>query len=380
LQTPIFLSEFGTTLRKAGAKDTARMISAVYQAMEISDGAQPVKTRYADFYSPLVSGTERHWDYYYNKHREPKNGKTSKLLTSEDAWNGENFSVVSDYGTSFNMDLHAIQRAYPRRAQGHIMSFHYNTVGCDDWNKMFKWAALRPSESGATYFMDRRFALLIWRGRRADAPTEVFLPPHLDAHETALITEKTTYNKGIPSTIQSRLNEAVIIPDINREGVRLFSGQVVPVIDLDATRGLYGWNVNELKDSAVAAVRKSLPETPETKAQVARKALESFLHQVYYKLRNLGMSSEERALNFAATNAFQVASVFGEAVAAGMVLDSIQVARSPFCRMDSDCWDVTLAFFDPENTLGARKVWQFTIDVSDVIPVSVSVIRAWSSR
>lgn len=218
LQAPVFLSEFGMSVKGIGAKDTARMVSAVYQAMEISDGAQVEKSRYADLYSPIVSGTEWQWDYYYDRHHELMNGNPSRLITQKDAWNGEDFSVIGRSGTSFNMDYHVIQRAYPRRAQGDIMSFHYNTVGHDTWNNVFAWAAIRPSTAGARHFADRRFAILIWRGRRAGAPTEVFLPPHFDPREVALITEKNIYNKAIPGSTQDEPNEAVIVPDPDRNG------------------------------------------------------------------------------------------------------------------------------------------------------------------
>ena len=40
--------------------------------------------------------------------------------------------------------------------------------------------------------------------------------------------------------------------------------------------------------------------------------------------------------------------------------------------MDSDCWDVQVTFFDPDNVLRARSVYQFTIDVSDEMPVSLA--------
>jgi cyanobactin maturation PatA/PatG family protease len=172
--------------------------------------------------------------------------------------------------------------------------------------------------------------------------------------------------------------ERVSIPArLSGRSVRLFSGQILPVLSLENTRGLYGWAVNTLQEAALSAVKQ---EQPDIQEHVARKALTSFLYQVYYKLRNLGQSSSDRALNFAATNAFQVATVFSEAVGLGMELDTIQVVRSPFCRMDSDCWDVTLAFFDAENIMRARKQFQFTIDVSDVIPVSLGEVRSWSSR
>ena len=40
----------------------------------------------------------------------------------------------------------------------------------------------------------------------------------------------------------------------------------------------------------------------------------------------------------------------------GEQLDSILVDKSPFCRMDSDCWDVKLKFFDPDNNQRAKRI------------------------
>jgi cyanobactin maturation PatA/PatG family protease len=110
-----------------------------------------------------------------------------------------------------------------------------------------------------------------------------------------------------------------------------------------------------------------------------RRTLESFLNRIYYDLRNLGVTSQDRALNFAATNAFQAATTFSQAVALGMELDTITVEKSPFCRPDSDCWDVKLKFFDPENSRRAKKVFRFTIDVSDIIPVTLGDVKVWST-
>ena len=36
----------------------------------------------------------------------------------------------------------------------------------------------------------------------------------------------------------------------------------------------------------------------------------NFLNRIYYKMRNLGVTAEERALNYSATNAYQVTAVF----------------------------------------------------------------------
>jgi cyanobactin maturation PatA/PatG family protease len=171
--------------------------------------------------------------------------------------------------------------------------------------------------------------------------------------------------------------ERVSIPGIlTGKTVKLFSGQVIPVIAPQNTRGLYGWKVNTL---VAAALRTVGEEEGATSEERMRRTLESFLNRIYYDLRNLGTTSQDRALNFAATNAFQAATTFSQAVALGMELDSITVEKSPFCRLDSDCWDVKLKFFDPENSRRAKKVFRFTIDVSDVIPVTLGDVKTWST-
>jgi cyanobactin maturation PatA/PatG family protease len=109
-----------------------------------------------------------------------------------------------------------------------------------------------------------------------------------------------------------------------------------------------------------------------------RRTLEGFLNRVYYDLRNLGATSRDRALNFAVTNAFQAATTFTRAIGEGMELDTITVERSPICRLDSDCWDVKLKFFDPENDRRAKRAFRFTIDVSDTIPVTLGEVRTWT--
>ena len=78
-------------------------------------------------------------------------------------------------------------------------------------------------------------------------------------------------------------------------------------------RGIYGWKVNTLVDAALATVAEA------TRVEDMRRSLTSFLNRVYYDLRNLGQTWRDRALNFAATNAFQAASVFAEAIADGLV-------------------------------------------------------------
>ena len=46
------------------------------------------------------------------------------------------------------------------------------------------------------------------------------------------------------------------------------------------------------------------------------------------------------------------------------------------CRPESDRWGIKLTFFDPTKRFErARHVYWFTVDVSDVIPVTVVEVR-----
>ncbi|NEP57754.1 MAG: PatA/PatG family cyanobactin maturation protease [Symploca sp. SIO2G7] len=170
--------------------------------------------------------------------------------------------------------------------------------------------------------------------------------------------------------------ERISIPALRtNRTVELFSGQIVPVITLRDLRGMYGWKVNTLVNAALATVAEEIQEVPQ---EDLHRCLASFLNRVYYDLRNLGQTSRDRALNFAATNTFQATSTFAEAIASGRELDTIEVDKSPYCRINSDCWDVKLKFFDPENSRRSCKVFRFTIDVSDRIPVTLGNVKSWS--
>ena len=109
-----------------------------------------------------------------------------------------------------------------------------------------------------------------------------------------------------------------------------------------------------------------------------REGLTAFLNRVYHDLRNVGQTSRDRALNFAVTNIFQATATFVEAIASERQLQTIEVEKSPYCRLNSDCWDLLLTFYDPENGRRSRQVFRFTIDVADSLPVTVGQIKRWS--
>ena len=170
--------------------------------------------------------------------------------------------------------------------------------------------------------------------------------------------------------------ERVSVPGYQTGGsVKLFSGQQVPEVGVENLRGLYGWTVSAL----IAAVTEAMG--PAADPEALREALRGFLDRIYYDLRNLGVTSADRALNFAATNAIQAATAFRSALLKKppYMLDNITVERSPFCRIDSDCWDVVIKFFDPENLVRSKLNFRFTVDVSDPMPVTLGPVRQWSS-
>jgi cyanobactin maturation PatA/PatG family protease len=166
--------------------------------------------------------------------------------------------------------------------------------------------------------------------------------------------------------------ERVSIPGHIGGSVKLMSGQVVPVI-IPELRGICSWTVSALIDSIVQA-----QNTPRASREKVTSKLREYLNRIYYEYCNLGTTPKERALNFSATNAFQVAEVMADATVGELGLKSIEVEKSPIDRMNSDCYDVKLQFFNLLDSRRAGKVFRFTVDVSDLIPVAIGQMRSWS--
>lgn len=171
--------------------------------------------------------------------------------------------------------------------------------------------------------------------------------------------------------------ERVSIPGVLAGNVTLLNGQVVPVI-VPEYRGMYSWSTHKLVEAVCGPRPKAADAEGIKKHHQKSEAVGNFLDRAYYEIRNLGLAPQERAMNFAATNAFQVEKVFKDALNNLMSLESITTERSPICRPGSECWDVKLTFFDPKKRFEtAKHVYRFTVDVSDVIPVTVGELRDW---
>lgn len=172
--------------------------------------------------------------------------------------------------------------------------------------------------------------------------------------------------------------EKVSIPGmLTGKEATLMSGQVIPVINVLNTRGVYGWKVNVLVNNAIESFREM--DKSSLNINRLKQNLQDFLEKIYYHLRNLGITSYDRALNHAATNAFQAVQILSDALVKGYELDDIQVEKSSFGRMDSDSLDVILKFFNPKNNQESKRIYRYTVDVSEVIPITIGKVRSWSS-
>ncbi len=168
--------------------------------------------------------------------------------------------------------------------------------------------------------------------------------------------------------------------------VRLYSGQVLPVVSVHA-QGLYTWNEAVLLDTLIDTINKDFEarDAGQPEEQTVRQLIRAFLDKVYYQFRNLGRSAPDRALNYAATNAFELtrelakgflsAQLFPQRPGQPQVLyalDDITVTKSRYARPDADAYDVTLIYFDTENERHSRVAQLFTYDVSASPPVSLA--------
>jgi cyanobactin maturation PatA/PatG family protease len=254
----------------------------------------------------------------------------------------------------------------------------------------------RPfGEEGAPIFVAPNpydvFQLVDYLESRPSESTKLIWTVNLDLTPIYAVEAEMGYPEDVYAPLRQALRRGAL-PNDNDEfisrvsipgvltdrTVQLFSGQRVPVVKAQP-RGLYMWQEPDLVKGVVDALRRDITDlNVERVSQLIR----IFLDKVYYECRNLGQSPPDRAINFAATNAYQFAAGIANGILSGKLvpgseeelytLDAIDVSKSPYCRMDSDCWDVRIVWFNPENDRRAKSVYQYTIDVSDELPVSLA--------
>jgi cyanobactin maturation PatA/PatG family protease len=170
--------------------------------------------------------------------------------------------------------------------------------------------------------------------------------------------------------------ERIAVPGVITGQVTLLNGHQVPVINPDL-RGLTNWPTEGLIDAVLSYPGDAA--TP-ANAEELRPLIREFLDRIYFELRNAGRTPQERALNYAGTNLVSLKQILGM-LHSRRTLDWIKVGPSTVCRPSSDCWDITVSFFDPEQPMQTvRTIYRYTVDVSEVIPVTIGDIRSWTAR
>jgi peroxiredoxin len=174
--------------------------------------------------------------------------------------------------------------------------------------------------------------------------------------------------------------ERISVPGVLDGETVLMSGQIVPVLRPELMQ-MYSWSTSALvRDLLGEPPPDSAKEKEHTAYAEQRRVVTNFLERVYHELRNLGLAPADRAMNYAATNAWTARTLIVDALREGLELDSIEAEPSPICRPGSECWDVKLTFFNPRRVLEqARVVHRFAVDVGGPV-VSIDEPRTWSVR
>lgn len=159
--------------------------------------------------------------------------------------------------------------------------------------------------------------------------------------------------------------DTVSIPGLRLSAMRsLRDGTRVPRVDMEVVRGLYAWTL----ESSVA--RTNLDAD-------AGEILSSMLRAIQEESRNDGAGGPSRTLNYLTANPVQLVMSALSAQREGFTFDGFGIVRSTFSRPNSECWDIELRFTDVDDEFRAGLIHLHTVDVADILPVSVGRLKAW---
>jgi cyanobactin maturation PatA/PatG family protease len=204
---------------------------------------------------------------------------------------------------------------------------------------------------------------VVWTISRTDVPMYAIVPVGAFAANTYKWLVEEWADKKV---------EFISLPGVLAGQVALYDGQIVDAVVPDL-RGMFSWNTDRYVESLRATLKKT-----EMSGERIERDMKRFFGKIQFSIRNRGLSPEERAINAAATNAFNISDIIVEAGEEGMTLRDVGVERSPVNRPGSEYFDVLLTFFDPRSK-GDRAPLRsrFTIDVSDTVPVPIGDPVTW---
>ena len=192
LDLPVFVGEFGSRVTGGTAPDPARMIGAAYAGLAATG---------------VRRGDRLHLE-------------APPLSAAQWEWGIHSFSVVAGDDAEYRVDPYLVERAYPRRIQGDLLSFGYNARATDRAGNELRWLALEPTGGGPSLLADRRFILVLWRGRRSAAPTEVYMPLHM-APDRLVVVSEDRVTVGFGAETGSSDSSHALLPDAPGGGSRL---------------------------------------------------------------------------------------------------------------------------------------------------------------
>ncbi len=174
--------------------------------------------------------------------------------------------------------------------------------------------------------------------------------------------------------------ERMSLPGVINGEVGLMNGLVIPTVR-PALAGMFTWSTTALVNALAAMSTAGVANDPGKEGAFnPLDGLRTFLSRIYEEMRNVGLAPQDRALNYAATNAYQANEIFVKLRGRNIHIEKFEVVRSPVMRPDSDCWDVKMTFFNPADVSSTpREVYFYTIDVSDVVPVAIGKPRHWTT-
>ncbi|WP_265559185.1 cellulase family glycosylhydrolase [Streptomyces hygroscopicus] len=194
LGTAAIVSEFGHPLTGSVSDKAPTVVKAMYQALDSRLPGSSWWSAPADS-GPVLSGTQWQWDLYNGRHHELMNGNPGKVLTSGDAWNGEDLSAVAldDSGVpALRQDARLLDRLYPSATAGTSVAFTYEDRSRDG-STTLTWNPVPSSLPNVAQLVGAgQYGVLVWRSNGSSVPTELHLPASFPASSTTVVSDLGT--------------------------------------------------------------------------------------------------------------------------------------------------------------------------------------------
>lgn len=180
----------------------------------------------------------------------------------------------------------------------------------------------------------------------------------------------------------SRASKVAIAGTLSNKRVMLTTGQQVEVIHPDL-RGMSTWNTLRLLRVAL----KSFDDLQGDAEADAWTFVGRITSRLYELARNDGKAPQDRALNWASTAFLQqvrpllLSRTFRDSLGGlnTAAVNDVQV-RPAACQETGGEYDVDLSLFSVANALQGLTVLASRVDVSDVVPVTLSQTRVFNKR